>query len=235
MFGDLLKQVVDFHENVVRNIKGIRVTQSLFDDISEDPLDQAVAIAAENATLIPSFSPLITRPFDYGTVITYPFVPHNWQATRFSDGLEYGVWYGSLEIETTVYESVYHWHRFVMDSFPKENRTIRGERRIFRVNCGSILIDLRGKERNYPKLIGRLDYTFTQQLGRYLNQQNQNGLITKSARHSGFNTAVFKAQALSNPRDVCYLTYFMNPTVDEVMVERKPKKRWLSVTPSELA
>ena len=24
---------------------------------------------------------MITRPFDYGTVITYPFLPQNWQAT----------------------------------------------------------------------------------------------------------------------------------------------------------
>ena len=99
----LIERVVDFAGELVRNIKGIRVSQDLFDDLARDDADRAVAIAAEGATRIPSAEPLITRPFDYGTVITYPFVPHNWQATRYSDGLEYGVWYGALELETTVH------------------------------------------------------------------------------------------------------------------------------------
>ena len=74
-------------------------------------------------------APLITRPFDYGAVITYPFVPQNWHATRYSDGMRYGVWYGALELETTVRETVYHWHRFLTDSFPLD-REIVGERRV---------------------------------------------------------------------------------------------------------
>ena len=64
--------------------------------------DWDVAIAAEGQDYIESAAPLITRPFDYGVVITYPFIPHHWQQTRFSDGLHYGVWYGSFEIETTI-------------------------------------------------------------------------------------------------------------------------------------
>ena len=96
MVERLVREVVDFDADLVRNIKGIRVSQSLFDDLSSDPADQAVAIAAEGLERIPSEAPLITRPFDYGSVITYPFVPHNWHATRWSDGLSDGVWYGSL-------------------------------------------------------------------------------------------------------------------------------------------
>lgn len=143
MFGELIGAVVDYHGDLVRNIAGIRVAQALFDDLSGDEADQAVAVAAESAGRIPSTAPLITRPFDYGAVITYPFVPQNWHATRFSDGLRYGVWYGSLALETTVYETVYHWHRFVTDSFPSEKRPIRGERRVLDVRCDAILVDLR--------------------------------------------------------------------------------------------
>ena len=113
----LIDTALDFHADVTRNIKTIREAQSLFDDLSDDTADWDVAAAAEGQQYIPSPAPLITRPFDYGAVITFPFVPQHWQATRFSDGLEYGVWYGSFEVETTVYESIYHWRRFVEDSF----------------------------------------------------------------------------------------------------------------------
>src|SRR3712207_2957593 len=107
MYQALIDSAVDYHGDIVRNIKTIRESQALFDDLSADAADWSVAIAAEAQDYIDSPAPLITRPFDYGAVITYPFVPHHWQETRFSDGLRYGVWYGSLEIETTVPESIY--------------------------------------------------------------------------------------------------------------------------------
>jgi RES domain len=232
---ELISAAADFHGDLVRNIKGIRVSQDLFDDLADDPADASAAVAAEAATRIPTPSGLITRPFDYGAVITYPFVRENWHATRFSDGLAYGVWYGSLDLVTTVYETVFHWHRFVTDSFPAENRIIRGERRVFRVQCDAILIDLRGRETPFPALINRTDYGFTQQVGRYLKQQEQSGLLVRSARSEGVNAAILRPGALSNPRDVCALTYVMNPTEDRVAVQRTPGRTWLRVRPSALA
>lgn len=234
MFQSLIRAVVDFRGDLVRNIKGIRRSQDLFDDLSPNRADQAAAIAAENATRIPSAVPLVTRPFDYGSVITYPFVPHNWQATRYSDGLAYGVWYGSPEIETTVYETVYHWHRFVMDSFAAEEREIAGERRVFNVRCDAILIELRGRERDEPALVARRDYTYTQRLGRYLRERAQNGLLAASARCEGSIAAIFRPQALADPHDVCFLTYRMHPARDRVAVERKPGALWLEIQPSTL-
>src|SRR5688572_8436032 len=148
---------------------------------------------------MPSPAPLITRPFDYGTVITYPFVPHNWQVTRYSDGLEYGVWYGALELETTVHETLYHWHRFVHDSFPELDREIVGERRVFNVRCEAILIDLRTAKD--PRLVNPGDYRFTQQLGRHLWRRAQSGLLAPSARTRGTTAAILRPQALSDVRD----------------------------------
>lgn len=234
MYADLLKDVVDFHDDLVRNIKGIRDSQDLFDDLSGDSDDQAVAIAAESVDRIPSEAPLITRPFDYGAVITYPFVNFNGQGTRFSDGLDYGVWYGSLALETTVYETVHHWHEFVADSFPREDREILGERRVFHARCDAILIDMRGKERRERRLLDRRDYRFTQQLGRYLKEQNQNGLLVHSARSRGTNADIMAPGVLSRVRDLCFLTYRMNPTQDLVRVERTSGRKWLEIRPSSL-
>ena len=219
MFEKLLRQVADYRGDLVRNIKGIRVSQDLFDDLAQDPADRAVAIAAEGATRMPSAAPLITRPFDYGTVITFPFVPQNWHATRYSDGLHYGVWYGALELETTVHETLYHWHRFVTDSFALD-REIVGERRVFLVRCEAILIDLR-KARE-PRLVDRADYSFTQQLGGYLAQREQSGLLAPSARGPGTAAAILRPQVLSGVRDLCFLTYRMNPRDDRATIERTP-------------
>ena len=234
MYEKLIREVADFHGDLVRNIKGIRQSQNLFDDLSADPADHAAAVAAESATRLPTPAAMITRPFDYGTVITYPFLPQNWQATRFSDGLAYGVWYGSLELETTVYESAYHWHRFVMDSFAKQDREIVGERRVLNVRCDAILLDLRGKEKGAPRLLDRRDYGYAQGLGRYLKAQGQNGVLACSARADGDNAALLRPEVLSNVREKCFLTYRMNPRADEISVERLSGRPWLRIRPSTL-
>lgn len=234
MYSGLIDTAVDFHGDLTRNIKTIREAQSLFDDLSVDASDWDVAIAAEGQEYIPSEAPLITRPFDYGAVITFPFVPQHWQETRFSDGLEYGVWYGSLDVDTTVYESIYHWRRFIADSYAEEDRMIVGERRVFAVACDAIVLDLRGKETRFPGLVARGSYAYTHGLGRYLHAQGQNGVLTQSARASGTNAALLRPEVLSSVRDRCYLTYRTNPTRDEVIVERDPGETWLTVRPSEL-
>jgi RES domain len=232
VFDALVREVVDFRDDLIRNIKGIRVSQDLFDDIARDGEDREVAIAAESATRIASPAPLITRPFDYGSVVTYPFVPQNWQATRYSDGLQYGVWYGSLELETTVYETLVHWHRFVMDSFPELEREIVSERRVFQVRCEAILVDLRRSSE--ARLVDRNDYAFTQQLGRHLWQRAQTGLLAPAARAAGTVAAILRPEALSEVRDLCFLTYHLNLKGDRALVERTPGEKWLECRPSTL-
>jgi hypothetical protein len=231
VYEDLIREVADYHGDLIRNIQTIRVSQDLFDDL---PGDHAVAIAAEAASRIPSESPLITRPFDYGTVVSFPFANFNGHATRFSDGLRYGVWYGSLDLETTVYETVYHRHRFLQDAFAAEDRAIRGERRVFDVRCDAILLDLRSRERTEPRLVDRRSYAYTQPFGAYLQSQGSNGVLVKSARCEGINAAMFRPEPLSRVRDLCHLTYVMNPRRDLAVVERSPGQTWLEVRPSTL-
>lgn len=234
MFGELCSSNVDFHADLVRNIKTIRASQDLFDDLSPDPLDRAAAVAAEAEERLPTEAAIITRPFDYGTVVSYSFDPATWQASRFSDARRYGVWYGSLEVETTIYETVYHWHRFLMDSYPKEDRLITGERRVFDVRCDALLIDLRGREAAYPDLLDRKSYAFTHALGSFLFEQGANGLLVHSARCEGVNGAIFRRERLSNVRDRMLLTYRCNPARDVCEVERAAGERWLRIRPSTL-
>ena len=233
MDASLFATNVDFHDDLVRNIPTIRESQQLFDDLSADPADWDVAIAAEAATRIPTDAPVVTRPFDYGSVISYTFDAAHWQATRFSDGTRYGVWYGSTSVETTVYETAWHWYRFVCDSFAALDRVVVTDRRAFDVRCDALLIDLRGKERAHPQLVSRTSYAFTQRLGRYVHEQDQNGLLVRSARCGGVNGCVFKPQRLSNVRHRTYLTYRLNPAGDAFVAERG-RRRFLAFAPSSL-
>src|SRR4051794_17594691 len=219
MHEDLFSANVDFHGDLIRNIPGIRRSQDLFDDLADDAADRDLAVAAEAAARPPTSAPLITRPFDYGSVVTYTFAAAHWQATRFSEGTTYGVWYGARELDTTVYETAWHWYRFVLDSFPAEEREIVSERRVFDVRCDALLIDLRGREADHPALVSRTSYAFTQRLGRRVHEQQQNGLLVRSARCDGTNAAIFRPERLSNVRDRTYLTYRLHAPADRLTVE----------------
>lgn len=234
MLAELCTQQVPFAADLIRNIPGIRVSQALFDDLAQGAADEEVAIAAEALGRILSAAPAITRPFDYGTVIAYSFDAANWQATRFGDGQRFGVWYGSLALETTIYETVFHAHRFIADSYPNLDRDVVRERRVFDVRCDALLVDLRGRDTTHPDLVSRTSYGFTQALGRYLHEQGQNGLLVKSARCDGINAAVFNPQRLSNVRDKLFLTYRINPARDRAVVERDVGSPWLTIAPSTL-
>jgi hypothetical protein len=234
MQADLLTANTDFHDDLIRNIPGIRQSQNLFDDLSPNPADWNIAIAAEGAERIPTAAALISRPFDYGTVISYSFDSAHWQATRYSDGTTYGVWYGSLHVETTVYETAWHWYRFILDSYAGEDREIVTERRVFDVRCDALLIDLREKHAAYPDLVSRTSYAFTQQIGRYVHHQGLNGLLAPSARCNGVNGTIFKQERLSNVRDRAFLTYRLNAMRDALVVERTPGRKWIRLAPSTL-
>lgn len=233
-FAPLCDRTVAFSGDLVRNIKGIRTSQDLFDDLSPRPDDWAVAMTLEGETGTPGTSAVITRPFDYGTLIAYSFDPSHWNATRFSDGRRYGVWYGSTDLETTIHETVYHWHRFLMDSFAGVDRVITGERRVCDVRCEATLADLCGREAEAPDLVSRTSYVFTQRLGAYLRDEGSAGLMVRSARCEGMNAAVFSPTVLSNVRDRCFLTYRCNPAEDVVSVLRQDRVV-LRVTPSTLS
>lgn len=222
MYAGLLSDIVDFDSDLLRNIKGIRISQDLFDDLGDGSADYSIAHAAECRDTVPSDQRLLTRPFDYGTAITFPFIESNWQRTRFSNGNHYGVWYGSRELETTIHETAFHWRLFVLASFPNENVDIVADRRVIRAKCLGILVSLVGKEIEWPALIAPDDYNFTNELGSYLKSQGQNGLLTRSARCSGINVAILNPSVLSDARDFCFLTYTFNPTTSgPIRVERE--------------
>lgn len=216
--------LAETHGDLVRNIVSLRVSEDLFDDLSDDPAAFQSAIDLETKTKPPLFesrTPIIDRPFEessWNAAIGYPFT--NWMRSRYSDG-SFGVWYGADSVETTIYETAYHWKTGFLADAGFLEPGIKIERRIYNVRCDAALIDLRPAITGYPALGDPVDYTLTQQIGARLHREGHPGLISKSARcPAGDVYAVLNPRVLRDPRQTCGLTYTI--TKQGIVVERTP-------------
>ncbi|MBI5937708.1 MAG: RES family NAD+ phosphorylase [Betaproteobacteria bacterium] len=222
--------LADIHRDLARNIVSIRDGQELFDDLSDNPKDWQLAQAVEDEVKPQAYeskTPIIHRPFEdaeWANAIGFPF--RNWQASRFSDGT-FGIWYGSESIETTVHETVHHWHHgFLADAGYCQDGVVI-ERKIYWVRCDAALLDFRPKSADYPVLVHKQDYAFTQAIGARLYREGHPGLATLSARCQGENFAILNPNVLSNPRHVCYLSYRL--VGGFVEVEKQQGQCWMRI------
>ena len=170
----LFDKTTDFDRRPYRIITSLRESEDLFDDLTDGD-EEASAIGAEaemrvKEKLVPRSPAVIHRGFQYSkSIIEYPFEKEPYLSTRFGDGT-YGVWYGSIEMRTTVYETGYHMIKSELAVEGLDEVIVR-ERAVYRVSCRVILIDLREKEKGFPKLIAD-DYGFTQRIGRRINKES---------------------------------------------------------------
>lgn len=223
-------RLADTHSDLYRNIVSLRVTENLFDDLSDNPNDwqQAIDIELQSqpATYI-SNTPIIHRPFEesaWNEAIGFPF--REWSRSRYSDG-SFGVWYGSDTLETTIYETVHHWRNSLLADAGFTASGITIERRVHLVRCDAALIDLRSLVNQHQILVSATDYTVTQQVGGRLHREGHPGLVTASARCAGDVYAVFNQVVLSNPRTSSYLTY--TTTDNGVDIEQTPGELLLTI------
>lgn len=214
----LFDKVRDFDDDVFRNIVSLRESQDLFDDLTDDEGATQYAIAAEAQVKSNLPSGVIERGFDYTTAIDYPFTNEPYLLSRYGNG-SFGVWYGALDLETTLYETLYHT---VREESKVEGLTgiLKRERAVYLVRTRAILIDLMGKEKKYPELIAD-SYALTQQIAERVHKEHP-GLLAPSARYSGTNLIAFTPKILSNPRVNCYLTYTYDYQKKSAVVERRP-------------
>ena len=227
----LFDRTADFNGLPYRNITTLRESEDLFDDLTDgDAAASAIAADAEMRVkdhLLVRDQKIIQRGFDYTrSIIDYPFKSEPCLSTRFGDGT-YGVWDGSLEMKTTGFETCFHMIRAELAVEGLDEMIVR-ERAVYRVKCSAILIDLRGKQASFPKLVID-DYGFTQQIGRRMNREGHPGLLTPSARTNGTNIIIFNPDVLADPRLHCYLTYYFDPQTLAIRVERTLGRTWLKV------
>lgn len=202
-----------FQQAAYRNIVSLVESEHLFDDLTDDPNDYAIAHTLEALHTPPYYShhsPIINRPFEeaeWFQAICFPF--EHWQESRYSQG-HFGVWYGASDLNTTIYETAFHW---VLRMFREEGTLPEGriiERKIYAVNVDALLLDLRPMVPQYPELRSPNNYTLTQQIGHCIHQQGHPGLITQSACCQGDIQAIFNRDVLSEPRVNQWFRYTLN-------------------------
>lgn len=225
----LFTKVIDFKKDVFRNIVSLRETQDLYDDLSEGDFE-LTAIAVEAEARVKENIPLgfIERGFHYSQAIGYPFDTQPFMASRYGDGI-FGVWYASVDsLETSIWETAYHMIQDELNIYGLRETVIR-ERAVYLVRCEGILLNLVGREKDYPQLVSD-DYSYTQNVGRRLAKEGHPGLQAPSARCKGVNVAIFNPEILSNPRNYMYLTYHFDPVSRKVDVERQPGELLMKVS-----
>jgi len=223
--------LADVHRKVYRNIVSIGSSQDLFDDLSDQPDEWALAQQVELQAKPPTYqsrTPVIHRPFEdaeWVNAIGWPYIHR--QSSRFSDG-SFGVWYGCDSAETTVFETTYHWiNGFLMDA-GFEHEPVVAERKVYDVACDAALVDLRPLAKKFPGLLHPTDYSYTQSVGARLRHEGHPGLVTPSVRHPpGHNYVVLNPDVLSNPRQHCQLTYRLGG--GHVIVEKQLGVVWLEI------
>lgn len=219
----LFDRAIDYSADVFRNIRTIKESQHLFDDLSHDPIDWDAAniIDMQTHPELTNLS-LIQRAFDYSKndFIEYPF--ENITASRYSDGA-IACWYGSESLATTIHETTWHFIeeiRSAWDVFAGQE-SITVDRRVARVNCRGLAFDLSGKAEKFPWLIDPVNYTRCQELGRRVAKEGHPLLRVPSARDLvGINLLAFNQSVLSNVREHCKLQYRLNLDTLKVDVYR---------------
>lgn len=223
----LFEKSRDFDDQVFRNIVSLREKENLFDDLVGDDLsitDVAYATEMRIKESIPSGQ--ISRSFHYSTAINYPFSTEPFMSSRYGDGT-FPVWYGSLDLATTIHETVFHMVRDIENVVGIKEPVIR-ERAVYKITCQALLLDLEGKEKTHPSLVAD-SYAYTQDIGRRLHREGHPGLIVPSARYKGLNVVIFNKNVLTNPLNHCYLLYRYDPVQRYVEVERTVGEVFLTV------
>lgn len=223
--------LADIHQDCARNIVSLRESQDLFDDLTDNPAEWLLAQSVEDEVkphLYRSHTPIIDRPFEdaaWFNAIGWPFT--HWQTSRFSDG-SYGVWYGADSVETTVYESAYHWYHGLLCDAGFERESVVAERKVYMVACKAALLDFRQAALKHSELLHPTDYDFSQLVGARIHREGHPGLLIQSVRQpNGESFAVFNPAVLSNPQLSCQLTYRLDG--GKVVVEKQPGTVWLTL------
>lgn len=225
-------RLVEVERDLVRNIVSLRTSQNLFDDLSEAAADWSLAQTVEGHYKPPHFGdtePVIRRPFEEAALfdaITWPFA--HWQASRFSSG-RHGVWYGSGDERTTIYETAHHWLHGLLADAGFDQPGVSAERKLYDVRCEAALLDFRPLQRAFPRVLHPDDYGEAQALGARIHRDGHPGLVVPSVRdpERRENYAVFRQSVLSNPRARCYLSYRLE--ADRIVVEKQRGKTLLTI------
>jgi hypothetical protein len=182
----------------------------VFDDLTQDREDLAIAFLLESATndrlgllsgrlsLLPP-GEIIQGPG--ATLVMGAFLHADPAGGRFTDG-RLGAWYAALDVDTAVAETLFHNTRRLKMSDGAFPTSIQMRELVARIDCP--LIDLRGLKAARPDLYDLDDYSQSQAFGlsrRWPKSgEGTNGLAYDSVRRAGgVNVCIYKPSLVGLP------------------------------------
>jgi hypothetical protein len=182
----------------------------VFDDLTQDKDDLAVAFLLETATndrlgiLSGRLSHLPAKEIVQGpgaTLVMGAFLHADRAGGRFTDG-RLGAWYASLDVGTAIAETAHHSTRRLRLSDGAFPTSIQMRALIARIDCR--LVDLRGLRKKRPELFASDDYRASQAFGVSLrwprSGEGSNGIIYDSVRRKdGINVCIYKPSLVRLP------------------------------------
>jgi len=182
---------------------------NLFEDVVE-PADLALVFAIESLTndrLKDQVGDLTLvsqadRISGAGSTPVMAAFTHIGKASRFTDGLDYGVYYGAKELITAIKETVHHREIFLrMTNEADTELTMR----CYANKVAQPMHDIRGEE--YEDL-HQENYSLPQAYGRQKRTEGSFGLVYNSVRHAGGECiAAFKPKAVTIPVQAGHYKY----------------------------
>lgn len=190
----------------------------LFENVA-DPADLEIVWALESATndrLLEEAGDLALVPVKErisgpGTSPVMAAFTHIAASTRFTDGTEYGVYYGARDLDTAFSETIYHREKFLSaTNEPDTELTMR----CYINKVALELHDIRGDE--FAHLYTD-DYAAPQQFAKEIRASGSNGLLYKSVRDdSGECVAAFKPKAVTIPVQSAHYKYIWSGKKQEI-------------------
>jgi hypothetical protein len=175
---------INLFENVANpeDLEVVFALESLTNDRLREEAGDLSLVAVEDRIAGPGTSPVMAA------------FTHIAVASRFTDGTEYGVYYGAKELKTAIAETIFHRELFLAaTNEPDTALTMR----CYINQVAMELEDIRGDAFSY--LHGD-DHAVPQQFAKHSRATGSNGLLYRSVRDEGGQcVAAFKPKAVTIP------------------------------------
>jgi hypothetical protein len=185
-------------------------TIGVFDELSVDPEELAIAYLLESATndrlgvVAGRLSTLASGEIIQGpggTLVMAAFLHADEAGGRFTNG-RLGAWYASLDVDTAIAETVHHSTRRLNLSENAFPTNIQMRELVARIDCD--LVDIRALRNARPELYDPDDYGASQAFGVALRWpqegDGQTGIVYESVRRrGGTNVCVYRPSAVNLP------------------------------------
>ncbi len=149
--------------------------------------------------------PTAERVSGPGTTPIMAAFTHISKPTRFSDGTEYGVYYGAKTLDTAFAETIYHREQFLSATNEPDTEIT------MRCYINKVALELHDVRSDEFKHLYAEDYSAAQQFAKEMRVNGSNGLLYRSVRDDGGEcVAAFKPKTVTIPVQSGHYKYIWN-------------------------